>query len=163
MIFGEDVQALNLLFEGIQVLGGVVMGMGLARNKMKAIFVKTQGEYLEAEIEVDGHRLVVMDNFSTQSLKAGDEINLELSVGLYCDDEAWDIVFASNPKSKVGLEHVFGWEYKAYGVVQSVNPVRVNVGMFDCEAMISSNDERIIGEPVSFLIKRLDANWLEDT
>ena len=28
MIFGEDVQALNLLFEGIQVMGGVVMGMG---------------------------------------------------------------------------------------------------------------------------------------
>ena len=130
---------------------------------MKAIFVKTQGEYLEAEIEVDGHRLVVMDHFSTQSLKAGDEINLELSVGLYCDDEAWDIVFTGNPNAKVGLEQISGWEYKAYGVVQSVNPVRVNVGMLECEAMISSNDERIIGEHVSFSIKRLDAHWLEDT
>ena len=149
-------------FEANRALEEMVRGLGLEWNKMKAIFVKTQGDYLEAEIEVDGHRFVVMDNFSTQSLKAGGEINLELSVGLYCDDDAWDIVFSGNPYGKVGLEHVSGWEYKAYGVVRSINPVLVNVGMFDCEAMISSNDERIIGEPVSFSIKRLDAHWLED-
>jgi hypothetical protein len=49
---------------------------------MEAKFIKTQGEYLEAAIEVNGIVLYVMDEFSTQSMLHGDAINLEITPGL---------------------------------------------------------------------------------
>jgi hypothetical protein len=40
-------------------------------NKVEAIFVSTEGEYLEAVVEVSGERLHVMDEFGGSSMSPG--------------------------------------------------------------------------------------------
>jgi len=125
---------------------------------MKAVFKKTDGDFLEAAIEVDGMEVLVMDDFGGSEYEAGDEINLHLSVGLYFDEEDWDSMFSGNPEAKKELEHQSGWRYRAYGVIVSVDPeVIVDVGITQLAAPINSSDPRMVGESIAFTIERLDA------
>jgi hypothetical protein len=66
-------------------------------------------------------------------------------------------MFSSNPENKKELEHQSGWRYRAYGIITSINPVLVDVGLLEIEAPINSNDEKLVGESVAFTIDRLDA------
>ena len=126
---------------------------------MEAKFISTEGEYLEAVIEVNGKELHVMDEFSTEELSSGDTINLEIVPGLFYENEEWESMFSSNPNAKKELEHQSSWCYRAYGIITSIKPVMVDVGFFVIEAPIQlqSNDERLVGESVAFTINRLDA------
>jgi hypothetical protein len=45
-------------------------------NKVEAIFVSTEGEYLEAVVEVSGERLHVMDEFGGSSMSPGQRIEI---------------------------------------------------------------------------------------
>ncbi|PMM18634.1 hypothetical protein BCT62_23845 [Vibrio splendidus] len=49
---------------------------------MRVIFKKTEGDYLEATIEVDGVKVVAMDEFGGDRYQAGENIDIRLSVGL---------------------------------------------------------------------------------
>lgn len=54
---------------------------------MQAVFKQTEGDYLEAVIEVAGQPLTVMDEFGGDSLTYGEIIDIELSVGIACEQE----------------------------------------------------------------------------
>ncbi|WGP00179.1 hypothetical protein QFX18_08965 [Saccharophagus degradans] len=54
---------------------------------MEVIFKKTEGDYLEAVIEINGQDITVMDEFGGNKYSAGDCIGVELSVGLAYEDE----------------------------------------------------------------------------
>ncbi len=127
------------------------------KQKMIARFLSTEGEYLEATIEINGNVLCVMDDFTHDALSPGDMVNLEVFPGLYDESEAWESMFSGNPAAKKSLEHLTGWCYRAYGVVTSIKPVMVDVGLFEIEAPFQSNDDRLVGAPVAFTITRLDA------
>lgn len=125
---------------------------------MKAKFLSTEGECLEALIEVNGNELHVMDGFSTERLSSGDTVNIEIVSGLFYENEEWESMFSGNPEGKKELEHQSGWRYRAYGIITSINPVMVDVGTLEIEAPISSHDEKLIGESVAFTVERLDAS-----
>ncbi|MDH5178066.1 MAG: hypothetical protein OEZ39_16300 [Gammaproteobacteria bacterium] len=125
---------------------------------MKAKFISTEGEYLVAIIEVNGKKLHVMDEFSTEALSSGETVYLEIVPGLYYEKEEWESMFTGNPEAKKELEHQSSWRYRAYGIVTSIKPVMVDVGLFEIEAPIESNDEALVGESVAFTIERLDAS-----
>jgi len=128
---------------------------------MNAIFKETDGDYLPAKLEIAGIEFVVMDCFGGDQYVAGDEINIELTVGLVDEDEEWESMFASNPGGRRQLEHMVDWEYRAYGVITRIRPeVTADVGLFELEVPISSNDPAVIGENIAFTITRLDASLI---
>ena len=126
---------------------------------MRAIFKNTEGDYLEATIEIDGVEVVAMDEFGGDRYQIGDEVDVRLSVGLHHEDEEWESMFSGNPEAKKELEQQSGWRYRAYGVVSSIEPeVMVDVGIVQLSAPIDTTDPRVIGECIAFTIDRLDAH-----
>jgi hypothetical protein len=83
-------------------------------NKAEAIFVSTEGEYLEAVLEVSGERLHVMDECGGSSMSPGQRIEIELEARIW-DPGEWDEVFRSNPEKKKDLMRLAGWRCQAFG------------------------------------------------
>lgn len=127
---------------------------------MKVKFLSTEGDYLEASIEVNSQTLHIMDEFGGSRLSPGDEIDLDIYPGLLDEDESWESIFSGNPNKEKKLEHQSGWRYRAYGVIISIKPVIVDCGILQAEGplQIHTNDDRVIGEPIAFTIERLDAS-----
>lgn len=126
---------------------------------MKATFIKTEGEYLQAELEIAGMKICAMDEFGGDQYKPGEEIDVELTVGLHYEEESWESMFSGNPDGKKELEHQGGWRYRVFGVVTSISPeVMVDVGFTQFEAPIETCDGRVVGENIAFTISRMDAH-----
>jgi len=124
----------------------------------RARLISTEGPWLEAVIEIDGRRLTVMDEFShvgpDASPEPGDEIEIEFS-SLLLEDEPWDAIFTANPRRRVGVDHLDGWRYRAFGRVISIEPVIVDCGLLRIADVVQTRDPRVIGEYVAFTISRL--------
>jgi predicted 3-demethylubiquinone-9 3-methyltransferase (glyoxalase superfamily) len=82
---------------------------------MEAIFKKTEGDYLEATLEINGQEIIAMDEFGGKDLKPGDVVSIELAVGLAYDEEEQNSMLDSNLNAEKKLEHQKGWSYRAYG------------------------------------------------
>lgn len=125
---------------------------------MKVTFIKTEGEYLQAELSVDGVKVCVMDEFGGGKYQSGESIDVELTAGLYDEDESWESMFSENSDGKKTLEHLGSWRYRAYGVITRISPeIMVDVGLMEIEAPIDTRDDRLIGEYIAFTIARMDA------
>jgi len=108
---------------------------------LKAKFIKSEGYCLEAEIEVEGQTLHVMDEFGGENCKSGDMIDVRLSAGLINDEEEWESMFSGNPENKKALEHQSGWCYRAYGIISRIEPeLMVDVGIVEFQGPIDSHD-----------------------
>lgn len=125
-------------------------------NQVEARFVSTDGEYLEAIVEVAGEQLHVMDSFGGSSMVPGQRIEIELEACVW-DPGEWDEVFRSNPERKKALVWLEGWHYRALGQIVAVNPVVCDCGLIQVDGPISTHDPRCVGEFVGFKIQRLDA------
>jgi hypothetical protein len=126
---------------------------------MKAKLIKTDGPGLEAIVEIDDREYRVMAEFgwsAEHSPRIGDTFDVELSAML--DDAwSWERIFAANPEQRVGLEPLGGWSYLALGRITSVDPVRVDCGIYVEERALFTHDAKVVGEFVGFRIERLDA------
>lgn len=122
-----------------------------------ARLISTKGPYLEAVIEACGQHLHVMDEFSVCAdtcPRIGEEFEFEFYPFLD-EDEEWESIFSGNPSGRIGLEHLGGWRYRAFGTIVGVSPVVVDCGLFTVEDVVSSSDARLVGESVAFIISRL--------
>ena len=121
-----------------------------------ATFIASEGDYLEALIEVDGQRLHVMDEFGGGQMAAGTPFQAELwPVASELDD--WDAIFRANPGREQGLRRLDGWRYLALGVVVSVDPVVCDCGLLQLENPFTTHDVRCVGAYVGVTLARLDA------
>ena len=125
---------------------------------MKAKFISTDGPYLEASISAGGQTFCVMDQFEGKDLYIGDEIDVEISAGLYDENESWETIFNGNPQKEKKIEPLGGWRYRVFGVVCSVSPVLVDAGQMQLEIPVTTHDEKVIGEFIAFRVERLDAS-----
>ena len=124
-------------------------------KKMEAIFKKTEGDYLEATLEINGQEIIAMDEFGGKDLKPGDVVSIELAVGLAYGEEEQNSMLDSNLNSEKKLEHQTGWSYRAYGVVVDIeDDTLVDVGLCKLAAPFKTT---ITGESIAFTITRLDA------
>jgi hypothetical protein len=126
---------------------------------VKATFIETRGDFLQAIIEVAGQQLVVMDDFEGSKVARGATIEVELRA-LVIDPGEWNAVFAANPDGIKGLRHLNGWSYLALGQIMSVNPVVCDCGLLTIEDAIRTRDVRCIGAHVGIHVDRLDAESL---
>lgn len=99
-----------------------------------------------------------MDQFEGEDLCPGDEIDVEISVGLYDDNESWETIFNGNPQKEKKIERLGGWRYRVFGVVCAVSPVLVDAGQMQLEVPVTTHDEKVIGEFIAFRVERLDAS-----
>lgn len=121
-----------------------------------ATFIATEGDYLEAIIEVDGERLHVMDEFGGGQMAAGTQFQLGLwPMPSEMDD--WDAIFRANPGREQGLRRLDGWRYLALGVVTQVDPVICDCGLLQLENPFTTHDARCVGAYVGVTLARLDA------
>ena len=121
-----------------------------------ATFLSTEGDYLEAIIDVNGQRLHVMDEFGGAQMAAGTPFQAELWP-LPSERDDWDAIFRANPGQEKRLLRLDGWRYLALGQVVSVDPVVCDCGLLLVEAAFSSRDERCVGAYVGVTLARLDA------
>ena len=128
----------------------------MSQPAVTATFIATDGEYLEAVIEVDGQRLHVMDEFGGAQMAAGTQFQAELRP-LPGESDDWDAIFGANPGAEKGLRRLDGWRYLALGVVVSVDPVVCDCGLLQLENPFTTHDERCVGAYVGVTLARLDA------
>lgn len=121
-----------------------------------ATFLASDGDYLEAVIEVGGQRLHVMDEFGGGQLAAGAHIQLELWPQASESDD-WDAMFNANPGREKRLLRLDGWRYLALGVVTQVDPVVCDCGLLQVENPFTTHDVRCVGAYVGVTLARLDA------
>jgi TPR repeat protein len=123
---------------------------------MKAKFISSEGESLLAKIEVKGKTLHVMDEFESESLEFGAEIEIELmdSNTKYL---TWDELSRSNSNNVSELVHTKNWSYFAYGKIISIDPVLCDCEGAEIEAPIESSDYTLIGKYIGFEINVLTA------
>ncbi|AYM76847.1 hypothetical protein D9M09_14340 [Janthinobacterium agaricidamnosum] len=121
-----------------------------------ATFIATEGEYLEAVIEVGGQRLHVMDEFGGGQLAAGTQVQLELWP-MASEIDEWDAIFRANPGREKRLVRLDGWRYLALGIVTQVDPVVCDCGLLQLENPFTTHDGRCVGAYVGVTLARLDA------
>lgn len=121
-----------------------------------ATFIATEGDYLEAVIDVAGQRLHVMDEFGGAQLAAGTQVQLALSP-MPSERDDWDAIFRANPGREQGLRRLDGWRYLALGVVTQVDPVVCDCGPLQVENPFTTHDARCVGAYVGVTLARLDA------
>lgn len=51
---------------------------------------------------------------------------------------------------------VNSWSYEGYGVIKGLHPLTVDCGNIELELFDRFRDERLVGEPIFFVIARLD-------
>lgn len=120
---------------------------------MRARLISTDGEYLEARIEIDGTVLHVMDEFSPAS--CGELLEVEL-IAMLDETESNNQILEGNPERKRCLERIDGWSYRAFGIICSQSPVTVDCGLVTFEDEIDVSGDGI-GQSVAFTITRLSA------
>ncbi|MCK4527136.1 hypothetical protein KAW18_07170 [candidate division WOR-3 bacterium] len=102
------------------------------------------------------------ENFTAFSYPAdfevGDEVDIEVSIGIEGGPSEWEEMFSGNPDKKKCLikKKPGNWEYSAYGRVVKIQPLIVDVGPFKLEYGYITHDPRVVGEYVYFEILRLD-------
>ena len=131
---------------------------------VRAKLLSTEGPYLEAKLFVDGVVFSVMDCLSESSMceiAPGDELQVDLKIGLADEQESWSSMFNGNPEKKEFLEAIYGWKYKVYGKVVGFAPVLIQCGAWTFEAPFETHDSKVVGEFLAFTIKRLDASLVE--
>ena len=121
-----------------------------------ATFIVTEGDYLEAVIEVGGQRLHVMDEFGGGQMAAGTQAQLALWP-MASERDDWDAIFSANPGREKRLLRLEGWRYLALGEVISVDPVVCDCGLLLVEDAFCTRDARCVGEYVGITVARLDA------
>ena len=128
----------------------------MTHSVVTATFIATEGDYLEAVIDVDGRRLHVMDEFGGAQLAAGTQVRLALwPQASELDD--WDAMFKANPGREKGVLRLDGWRYLALGVVVQVDPVVCDCGWLQVADAFHTRDERCVGAYVGVTLVRLDA------
>ncbi len=112
-------------------------------------------------IEIDGIVFEAMDciGYST-SVSNGEEIEVELTIGVEDETESNNDILTNNPKQLKKLQSRGGWSYRAYGEIIAVDPMEIDCGVkLTCE-VLDSNCATCIGRYVAFNIERLDV-WLK--
>jgi len=124
---------------------------------MKAELISTNGCHLEAILKIYDQEYCVMDELTldVDSMpKDGEIFYFEFS-NMLNEDESWESIFQSNPNKLQCIRQIKGWKYQALGKVISINPVKVDCGIFVEEDVFHSDDSKVIGEYVGFTINRL--------
>lgn len=123
---------------------------------MKVVLLHTEGYGLEAEIEVDGCALRVMDAVSEpeQSAEPG-PIEAPVFTAVVVAPDSWTRAVLENPDRAKRLEPLWGWRYRGFAEIVSLEPLRADLGVLVLELNLPPDPERTCGDFVALAIDRI--------
>jgi hypothetical protein len=125
---------------------------------MRAKLIRTEGPWLEANIQTEFGVFTVMDCISCDEQavpSSSEEFEAELAATVLAEQD-WDTIFNGNPDRQKRLQQLSGWRYLGYGIVESVRPTVIDCGALKLDGPIQTNDDRVIGSYVCVIIDRLE-------
>ena len=136
---------------------------------MEVRLESTDGLARQAEVWVNGHLFVVMDEYSEPDDQATPGV-LEDAKFVYLTDAAftWGEAAAGNKARRKQIEPVRGWRYVGFGQVLQIMPVVIDFGLLQMEDANWTSDEMLVGRFVRVPIDRLsirragEDDWPED-
>ena len=121
---------------------------------MLVVLLRTEGRGREAEVLVEGCRLVVVDRVSAadQPLRPGpiDGARLDVVTIPHLSGRA-----AGDEPGPKGLVREWGWRYRVRAEVLSVEPLRVDLGPFAIELELAIGETPAPGDQLSIAIDRI--------
>ncbi len=67
---------------------------------MKVKFIETEGDFLQATIQIQDTKMNIMDNFAGNLINKNEIVDLEIVTGIENDKQDWDYIFSSNPNKE---------------------------------------------------------------
>lgn len=123
---------------------------------MKVLLLRTEGYGLEAEIEVDGCRLRVMDAISTPGRPTPPgPIPAAVFTAVVVAPASWNRAISENPECEKRLEPLWGWRHRGYGEITSLDPLRADLGTLVLELNLPPDPVRQCGDFVALAIDRI--------
>jgi len=123
---------------------------------MRVELIRTEGYGREAEIEVDGVRLRVVDAVSEPGEAATPgRIDAPIFTAVIVAPASWAQAVAENPDRVKRLEPRFGWRHRGLGEITSVSPLRADLGVLDLELSLPADPAREPGDFVALEIDRI--------
>ena len=116
--------------------------------------IQTKGRGLEAEVEVEGQRLVVVDALSPveKALSPGEVGEAALEVIAI---EAITRRIGEPVGKPLGFERDHGWRYRAIGEIVSTEPLVVDFGALRVELGFAPRDDWRPGERLAIAVDRI--------
>jgi hypothetical protein len=123
---------------------------------MTVVLIQTEGRGRDAIIEVEGRRLTVRDALSPadRPTSPGRIVGARFDAVL-ADPRTPGGAPGDNPDRRVGLEHQRGWRYLGHGRIVSVEPLRIDLGLFVLEPAALPQGTRETGDYLTVVIDRI--------
>ena len=123
---------------------------------MKVSLLRTEGYGLEAEIDVDGFGLRVMDAISESDRPAAPgPIEAPIFHAIVVAPDSWARAVAGNPQCEKRLEGLWGWRYRGFAEITSVDPLCADLGVLVLELNLPPDPARRRGDFVALAIDRI--------
>ena len=123
---------------------------------MRVELLRTEGFGLEAEIEVDGCRLRVVDAVSGPGRDATPgPVDAPVFTAVVVAPDSWKRALEENPDRVKRLEPLWGWRYRGFAEIVSLEPLRADLGALVLELDFPPDAARSCGDFVALAIDRI--------
>lgn len=123
---------------------------------MEVILIRTEGRAGKAEVEVDGHRLTVVDGISAVAAPAvPGPVPDPVFEAVVVEPESWERAIAANPERMKRLEPLWGWRYRGFGEIVAVDPLCADLGPLVLGLGLCADAPERLGEFVEIAIDRI--------
>jgi len=123
---------------------------------LDVVLIRTEGRAGEAEIEVDGHALTVVDGISAVAAPAAPgPVADPIFEAVVVEPDSWERAIAANPDRHKRLEPRWGWRYRGYGEIVSLDPLRADLGPLVLELGLRADTPERLGAWVALEIDRI--------
>jgi hypothetical protein len=123
---------------------------------MRVALLRTEGYGLEAEIDVDGCRLRVMDAISPiEEPAAPGPVRDPIFTAVVVAPDSWTRAVSENPECEKRLEPSWGWRHRGYCEIVSLDPLRADLGVLVLELDLPPDTARKRGDFVALAIDRI--------
>jgi hypothetical protein len=123
---------------------------------VKVLLLHTEGYGREAEIEVDGFRLRVMDAVSEPDQPAAPgPIEAPVFSAIVVAPDSWPRAIRENAECARRLEPLWGWRHRGFAEIVSLEPLRADLGALVLELDLPPDPARRCGDFVALAIDRI--------
>ncbi len=120
----------------------------------RIVLLRTEGRGGEAEIELDGARLRVVDGWSAADAPAAPGPVEDGRIEVVANPRQCGPC-REDPAPEKGLTPIAGWRYRGEGEITSLDPLRVDLGPFAVVVALAPGEDWAPGDRLTLAIDRI--------